>query len=122
MSRRATLSEPPLPLFIAPEAVDASALPPGRLPSYIRDHRQRLRARFLDGGAAAVPDYELLELILFGAIPRADVKPLARRLIDRFDGFAGVDHRAADAASAGRGRRRGGAGGAETGGSGGRCG
>ncbi len=90
MSRRATLSEPPLPLFIAPEAVDAAALPPGRLPSYIRDHRQRLRARFLDGGAAAVPDYELLELILFGAIPRADVKPLARRLIDRFDGFAGV--------------------------------
>ena len=85
MSRPASLSEPPLPLFTAPEPVM-----PGRLPSYIKDHRKRLRARFLEGGAAAVPDYELLELILFGAIPRGDVKPLARTLIDRFGGLAGV--------------------------------
>ena len=48
------------------------------LPSYLRDHRQRLRDRFLSGGAAAVPDYEMLELVLFRAIPRRDVKPLAR--------------------------------------------
>ncbi|MCB1390216.1 MAG: DNA repair protein RadC [Rhodobacteraceae bacterium] len=79
-----SLAELPLPLF----APATAALPPGRLPSYIRDHRKRLRARFLDGGAAAVPDYELLELVLFGAIPRADVKPLARALIDRFGGLA----------------------------------
>lgn len=62
----------------------------GRLPSYIKDHRKRLRDRFMQGGAAAMPDYELLELILFQAIPRQDVKPLARRLIDRFQDLAGV--------------------------------
>ncbi|MEM8538212.1 MAG: DNA repair protein RadC [Pseudomonadota bacterium] len=59
----------------------------GRLPSYIRDHRKRLRDRFLDGGARAIPDYELLELVLFRAIPRQDVKPLARLLIDTFGDF-----------------------------------
>lgn len=63
---------------------------PGKLPSYIADHRKRLRARFRDGGAAAMPDYELLELVLFRAIPRQDVKPLARSLIDRFGDFGRV--------------------------------
>lgn len=61
--------------------------PGARLPSYIRDHRKRLRQRFMDGGADAVPDYELLELVLFRAIPRLDVKPLARRLLDTFGDF-----------------------------------
>ena len=61
-----------------------------RLPSYIADHRKRLRARFMEGGAAALPDYEMLELVLFRAIPRQDVKHLARRLIDRFVDFNGV--------------------------------
>ncbi len=42
------------------------------------------------GGSAAVPDYELLELVLFSAIPRRDVKPLARELLDRFGDFNGV--------------------------------
>ncbi|QFS84350.1 hypothetical protein FIU97_16465 [Roseivivax sp. THAF40] len=60
------------------------------LPSYIRDHRQRLRERFTNGGADAVPDYEMLELVLFRAIPRRDVKPLARLLIDTFGDFARV--------------------------------
>lgn len=60
------------------------------LPSYIRNHRQRLRERFLEGGAAAVPDYELLELVLFRAIPRKDVKPLARQLLETFGNFNGV--------------------------------
>ena len=59
----------------------------GRTPSYMRDHRKRLRQRFMAGGAAAVPDYELLELVLFRAIPRQDVKPLARALLDRFGDF-----------------------------------
>ncbi|GGH28796.1 DNA repair protein RadC [Cribrihabitans marinus] len=59
----------------------------GRLPSYIRDHRKRLRERFMTGGAAAMPDYELLELALFRAIPRQDVKPLARLLLDTFGDF-----------------------------------
>lgn len=53
-------------------------------------HRDRLRERFLTGGADALPDYELLELVLFMAIPRRDVKPLAKTLINRFDNLAGV--------------------------------
>ena len=61
-----------------------------RLPSYIRDHRKRLRQRFMEGGAAAMPDYELLELVLFRAIPRQDVKPLARKLLEVFGDFNGV--------------------------------
>jgi DNA repair protein RadC len=73
-------------LFPADEAPEAE-LPGGRLPSYIRDHRQRLRSRFMEGGAAAMPDYELLELVLFRAIPRQDVKPLARLLLDTFGDF-----------------------------------
>ena len=59
----------------------------GKPPSYILDHRKRLRARFMEGGAQAMPDYELLELVLFRAIPRQDVKPLARRLMDTFGDF-----------------------------------
>ncbi len=51
-------------------------------------HRERLRRRFRSGGADALPDYELLELILFRAIPRQDVKPLAKALIARFGSFA----------------------------------
>ena len=51
-------------------------------------HRQRLRARLREAGAAAVADYELLELVLFRAIPRKDVKPLAKALIARFGTFA----------------------------------
>ena len=48
-------------------------------------HRQRLRQRFLRGGIVALNDYEVLELILSGAIPRRDVKPIAKALIERFD-------------------------------------
>ena len=44
-------------------------------------HRERLRERFLDAGSDALADYELLELLLFRAIPRRDVKPLAFPLI-----------------------------------------
>lgn len=73
-------------LFDGDEAVTPAPVP-SRLPSYIRDHRKRLRARFLAGGADAMPDYELLELVLFRAIPRRDVKPLARALLDAFGDF-----------------------------------
>ncbi len=76
-------------LFDTDEAV-AAPVPAGRLPSYIADHRKRLRERFRAGGAAAMPDYELLELVLFRAIPRRDVKPLARALLDRFGDFNAV--------------------------------
>lgn len=78
------LSEMTLPLFIPP-VIGAE-----KIPSYLKDHRKRLRARFMEGGAAAVPEYELLELLLFSAIPRQDVKPLARALIDQFGGLAAV--------------------------------
>lgn len=50
-------------------------------------HRQRLRERFLQASGEALPDYELLELILFAAKPRGDVKPLAKRLLKNFGTF-----------------------------------
>lgn len=75
------------PTLFAPDEAPVQPLPAGRLPSYIRDHRKRLRERFLSGGAAAMPDYELLELVLFRAIPRRDVKPLARALLQEFGDF-----------------------------------
>lgn len=53
-------------------------------------HRQRLKARFLAAGADVMPDYELLELSLFAAVPRRDVKPLAKALIAHFGGYAEV--------------------------------
>jgi DNA repair protein RadC len=53
-------------------------------------HRERLRERFLQGGAKALSDYEMLELILFRAIPRRDVKPIAKALIKRFGSFGDV--------------------------------
>lgn len=53
-------------------------------------HRERLRTRFRDGGAEAVPDYELLEMILFRAFPRIDTKPIAKRLMKEFGTFAEV--------------------------------
>ncbi len=53
-------------------------------------HRERLRGRFRDAGADAVSDYELLELVLFRALPRRDVKPLAKTLIGKFGSFAEV--------------------------------
>jgi DNA repair protein RadC len=54
-------------------------------------HRQRLKDRFANGGEEAVPDYELLELVLFSAIPRRDTKPIAKALLKRFnESFAEV--------------------------------
>ena len=53
-------------------------------------HRERLRERFLEGGSAALPDYELLEMVLFRAIKRGDTKPIAKALIARFGSFAEV--------------------------------
>ena len=47
-------------------------------------HRQRLRERLLQAGADALQDYELLEVLLFAAIPRRDVKPLAKQLLSEF--------------------------------------
>lgn len=53
-------------------------------------HRKRLRERFIKGGSSALADYELLELVLFLAVPRADTKPLAKALIEKFGSYAEV--------------------------------
>lgn len=53
-------------------------------------HRERLRTRFLEGGHAPMPEYELLELLLFNAIGKIDVKPLAKRLLATFEDLNGV--------------------------------
>jgi DNA repair protein RadC len=53
-------------------------------------HRERLRTRFLEGGAGSMPEYELLELVLFNAIGRIDVKPLAKALLATFGDLNGV--------------------------------
>lgn len=53
-------------------------------------HRERLRERFLAGGGDALPDYEMLELLLFMAQPRRDMKPIAKRLMQRFGSYAKV--------------------------------
>ncbi len=55
-------------------------------------HRERLRDRFRDAGPDALSDYELLEMVLFRALPRRDVKPLAKMLIAKFGSFAEVVH------------------------------
>ncbi|HKS88639.1 MAG TPA: DNA repair protein RadC [Stellaceae bacterium] len=64
---------------------------------HFHGHRDRLRQRLLDAGAESLPDYELLEVLLFANDPRKDVKPLAKALIDRFGGFPDVLSAAPDA-------------------------
>jgi DNA repair protein RadC len=59
-------------------------------PPHYYGHRERLRGRFREAGADAVSDYELLELLLFRALPRRDVKPLAKLLLEKFGSFAEV--------------------------------
>ncbi|MCU0837311.1 MAG: DNA repair protein RadC [Rhodospirillales bacterium] len=61
----------------------------GNRPSYW-GHRERLRERFLRGSDDALPDYELLELLLFFSIPRCDTKPMAKQLLERFGSLAGT--------------------------------
>jgi DNA repair protein RadC len=68
------------------EANSSAAAP---APHY-HGHRQRLRERFRSAGSDAVSDYELLELVLFRAIPQRDVKPLAKSLIEKFGSFGEV--------------------------------
>ena len=78
------------PAALRPE--DATSGPPqitGNIPHYW-GHRERLRQRFLTGGHESMPEYELLELLLFNAIPRIDVKPLAKKLLEEFGDLNGV--------------------------------
>lgn len=74
-------------------------MPPSSTPDlpHYHGHRERLRARFREGGADALADYELLELLLFRSIPRRDTKALAKALIAHFGSLAEVlsaDHAA----------------------------
>lgn len=59
-------------------------------PSSNTGHRQRLRSKFLKSGTDSLHDYELLELLLTYAIPRRDVKPIAKELLNKFDNIQGV--------------------------------
>jgi DNA repair protein RadC len=65
----------------------AHSEPEDTAPHY-HGHRERLRQRFRDAGSEAVTDYELLELVLFRALPRRDLKPLAKQLLATFGSFA----------------------------------
>ena len=76
-----------LELRLPPVEIPGDQVPPR--PHYW-GHRERLRARFLGGGHGAMPEYELLELVLFNAIPRIDVKPLAKALLAAFGDLNGV--------------------------------
>ncbi len=69
---------------VAPTAATAAE------PDDRKGHRDRLRTRFRSGGSDAVPDYELLEMILFRVFPRGDTKPLAKKLVAKFGTFAEV--------------------------------
>jgi DNA repair protein RadC len=62
---------------------------PADVPHYY-GHRRRLRERMIAAGAESLPDYELLELLLFAANPQGDVKPTAKSLLAHFGGFGEV--------------------------------
>ncbi len=64
---------------------------PTETPHY-HGHRERLRERFQSAGPDALSDYELLEMVLFTAQPRSDMKPLAKSLLKTFGSFAEVIH------------------------------
>lgn len=89
MRHAQAFSDSALPLFALKDIPQAprSMLSRDRDLSLLCDHRHRLRSRFKERGEAAFPDYELLELVLFRAIPRQDVKPLANRLMEAFGDF-----------------------------------
>jgi len=74
---------------ISEELFDKPVEKPAGKPHY-SGHRKRLRERFLKSGAESLPDYELLEMILFPARPVGDVKPMAKALLAKFGGFGQV--------------------------------
>ena len=84
-------AKPPRPRPL-PGLADMAGAPP-----HFHGHRGRLRQRLIDAGAESLPDYELLEVLLFVNDPRKDMKPLAKALIDRFGGLPEVLSAAPDA-------------------------
>lgn len=79
-----------MPACVSLAEVLQAAKPAAEESPHYFGHRARLRERFLDSSGDAIPDYELLELILFSARPRGDVKPLAKRLLKQFGSFSKV--------------------------------
>ncbi len=55
-----------------------------------KGHRARMRARLLQAGPDALADHDMLEMVLYLALPRRDTKPIARTLMARFGSFAGA--------------------------------
>ena len=83
------LGDDPTPKLAA--ALQAAPAPAGHnsgesaaLRPHFHGHRSRVRERVLKAGVESLPDYELLELLLFYAIDRIDTKPLAKGLLERF--------------------------------------
>ena len=87
-----------LPAEGAPGLADAPATFEGETVSFSRrrksaqqsGHRNRLRQRFLEAGPTSLPDYELLELLLFFSIDVKDTKPLAKELLARYGNLGAV--------------------------------
>jgi DNA repair protein RadC len=76
--------------FLGRPAVKSAAAKAAEERPHYLGHRERLRERFVAAGADGLADYELLELLLFRSIPRADTKPIAKALIARFGSLAEV--------------------------------
>lgn len=76
----------------APATYEAEAVSFGRLRRSAQQsgHRNRLRQRFLEAGPTSLPDYELLELLLFFSIDVKDTKPLAKELLARYGNLGAV--------------------------------
>jgi len=82
------IAEHPLPLLRPADPAGAKAAPRSRTDA--TGHRDRLRRRLTEAGDEAFEDYELLELLLFGALPRVDTKPIAKELLRQFNNLPGV--------------------------------
>jgi len=76
--------------FLFDERQGTSASPRSDAKPHYAGHRQRLRDRFRSAGETALSDYEILEMLLFRSIPRADTKARAKALIKRFGSLAEV--------------------------------
>jgi len=74
------------------KSTDTQDQPESAEAPHYHGHRMRLRERFQNAGADALSDYELLEMVLFTAQPRGDMKPLAKSLLKTFGSFAEAIH------------------------------
>ena len=80
----------PKPLGLAEASLFADLVPQPAPSAGTEGHRARMRQRLLKAGPESLADHEMLEMILFIALPRRDTKPIARDLLARFPGFGAV--------------------------------